>query len=115
MRLLASLALTMFCATAASAQMDPSFAPCSVCHAVKPGQNRLGPTLYQVVGRQKASVPGFAYSPAMKAQKGVWTEADLDAYIANPRAKVPGTKMIYAGMPDAAKRAKLIAWLKTQR
>jgi cytochrome c len=58
-------------------------------------------------------VPGFAYSPAMKAQKGVWTEAELNAFIAKPAAKVPGTRMIYAGQPDAAKRVRLIAWLKS--
>ena len=98
---------------ALQAQTDPSFAPCAACHTVKPGQNRLGPTLYKVVGRAKASVPGFAYSPAMKAQKGVWSEAELNAYIANPRARVPATRMVYAGMPDAAKRQKLIAWLKS--
>ncbi|HYZ47598.1 MAG TPA: c-type cytochrome [Sphingomonas sp.] len=98
---------------AAQAQLDPSFAQCAACHTVKPGENRLGPSLYKVVGRPKASAPGFAYSPAMKAQKGAWSEQELDAFITNPRAKVPGTRMTYAGMPDAAKRARLIAWLKT--
>jgi cytochrome c len=49
----------------------------------------------------------------MKAQKGIWTEADLNAYIANPMAKVPGTRMVYPGMKDPAKRARLIAWLKS--
>ncbi|GAO40721.1 putative cytochrome c [Sphingomonas changbaiensis NBRC 104936] len=97
----------------AGAQMDPSFAPCSICHTVAPNQNRIGPTLNKIVGRPKASVPGFAYSPAMKAQKGVWSEAELDAFIANPKAKVPGTRMVYAGMTDPAKRARLIAWLKS--
>lgn len=100
------------CAVPAQAQMDPSFAQCVACHTVKPGQNRVGPTLYKVVGAKKAGVPGFNYSPALKAQKGVWNDAELDAYIASPRTKVPGTRMIYAGMPDAAKRKRLIAWLK---
>jgi cytochrome c len=100
---------------AAQAQTDPSFAPCAICHTVKPGQNRLGPTLHRIVGAKKAAVPNFNYSPALKAQKGVWSEAALDAYIANPRAAVPGTRMVYAGMPDKAKRAKLIAWLKAQK
>jgi cytochrome c len=108
-------ALAMTMAGAAQAQNDPSFAPCAACHTVKPGQNRLGPTLHRIVGAKKAAVPNFNYSPALKAQKGVWSEAELDAYIANPRAKVPGTRMIYVGMPDKAKRAKLIAWLKTQK
>ena len=115
MRLFAAVATTLFCTGAASAQMDPSFAQCAACHAVKPGQNRLGPSLFGVVGRAKASVPGFSYSPALKAQKGVWNDAELNAYIANPRAKVPGGRMFYPGMADATKRARLIAWLKTQK
>lgn len=102
-----------FAASTASAQMDPSFAQCVACHAVKPGQNRMGPSLHRIAGAEKAAVPGFTYSPAMKAQKGVWTDAELDAYLANPRGRVPGTKMVFAGMPDAAKRAKVIAYLKT--
>jgi len=114
MRVLAGLAI-VFGAGAAQAQMDPSFAPCAACHTVKPGLNRLGPTLHGIVGAKKAAVPNFAYSPALKAQKGVWSEAELDAYIANPRAKVPGTRMVYAGMPDAAKRKRLIHWLKSQK
>lgn len=115
MRLFAALAATLFFTGAASAQMDPGFAQCAACHSVKAGEKRLGPSLFGIVGRPKASAAGFAYSPAMKAQKGVWSAAELDAYIANPRGKVPGSRMIYAGMPDAAKRAKLIAWLKTQK
>lgn len=98
---------------AASAQTNPAFAPCAACHSIKLGENRLGPTLSGVVGRKKASVPGFAYSPAMKAQKGVWTDAALDAFLANPRAAVPGTRMMYPGMPDPAQRARLLNYLKT--
>lgn len=113
MRKTLGLIAVALCAGSAGAQVDPSFAQCAACHTVAPNQNRLGPTLYRIVGRPKASVPGFAYSPAMKAQKGAWTEAELDAYIANPRAKVPGTRMVYPGMTDAAKRARLIAWLKS--
>lgn len=115
MRTILFLSAAALAAEAAQAQMSPAFAPCVACHTAKAGQNRLGPTLYGIVGAKKAAVPGFNYSPAMKASKGVWSEAELDAYIANPRAKVPGTRMIYAGMPDAAKRKALIDWLKTQK
>ena len=101
--------------SAAGAQTDPSFAPCAACHTVKPGQNRLGPSLHRIVGAKKAAVPGFNYSPALRAQKGVWSEAELDAFIASPRAKVPGTRMVYAGMADKAKRTRLIDWLKAQK
>lgn len=98
--------------SAAHAQTSPVFAPCAVCHTMKPGQNRLGPSLHGIVGAKKAAVPNFAYSPALKAEKGTWTPAELDAFLANPKAKVPGTRMVYPGMPDAAKRAALIAWMK---
>ena len=68
-----------------------TFARCAICHAVQPGVNKLGPSLAGVVGRKAASVPGFAYSPAMKASGIVWTPDQLDAYLAKPSAKVPGT------------------------
>ncbi|WEK43980.1 MAG: c-type cytochrome [Candidatus Sphingomonas colombiensis] len=93
------------------AQSDPVFAPCAACHSTKAGENRLGPTLHRVVDRPKASVPGFGYSSAMKSQKGAWTEAALDAFIADPRAAVPGSRMIYGGMADKAQRARLLAYL----
>jgi len=115
MRTVLAIAIVSFAASAAPAQSDPSFVQCVACHTVKPAQNRVGPTLFGIVGAKKAAVAGFSYSPALKAQKGVWSEAELDAYIANPRVKVPGTRMIYPGMPDAAKRKRLIAWLKTQK
>ena len=113
MRVVLALSIILLGGGTASAQVDPSFAQCAACHTVKPGQNRIGTSLYKIAGRQKASVPGFSYSPALKAQKGAWSDAELNAYIANPRAKVPGTRMIYAGMADPAKRARLIAWLKS--
>jgi cytochrome c len=115
MRTLMATAMVIGAAGAASAQNDPSFVQCVACHTVKPGQNRVGPTLHGIVGAKKAGVAGFNYSPALRAQKGVWSEAELDAYIANPRAKVPGTRMVYSGMADAAKRKRLIAWLKAQK
>lgn len=115
MRVFLGLGALVMMAGPASAQVDASFAPCAACHTVKPGQNRLGPSLHDVVGRKKAAVADFNYSPALQAQKGVWSDAELDAYIANPRAKVPGTRMVYAGMQDAAKRKQLIAWLKAQK
>lgn len=112
MRVIVAAMVMAFAAAPAFAQTDPSFAQCAACHAVKPGQNRLGPSLHRISGAKKAAVPGFNYSPALKAQKGVWTDAELDAYLLNPRARVPGTRMVFAGIADAAKRAKVIAYLK---
>lgn len=88
------------------------FARCVICHAVEPGKNKLGPSLSGVVGKPAGSVAGFSYSPAMKAAKINWTENNLGKYLANPRGFVPGTKMIFAGLPNAADRANVIAYLK---
>lgn len=103
-------------APAAAQQTDPgkaAFAPCAGCHAVTAGTNRVGPTLYKVAGRKIASVAGYTYSDAMKARKGTWTPAALDAYLANPRGNLPGTKMSFPGVKDPARRAALINYLNT--
>jgi cytochrome c len=86
---------------------------CGICHSVAPGQNRIGPTLFGVVGRSAGSVPGFHYSADHKKLGVTRDAAVLDEYLANPRAMVPDTTMIYAGLKDDAKRADLIANLQT--
>ncbi|MGQ0741369.1 MAG: c-type cytochrome [Alphaproteobacteria bacterium] len=92
------------------------FAFCYACHSVKPGENGLtGPNLRGVVGRKAANVAGFDYSPALraKAKAGLeWTERALDQYLADPETMVPGTSMIFNGIPDARDRADVIAYLK---
>src|SRR5262249_40627536 len=87
---------------------------CAACHTLGKGEpNRVGPNLWGVVGRQKASEAGFNYSGAMKNEKGVWTFESLDAHLKNPRGVVPGTNMSFAGIPRASERADLIAYLNT--
>ncbi|MGC6401385.1 c-type cytochrome [Sphingomonas sp. FW199] len=91
-----------------------AFAQCRACHTVnKGGANGVGPNLNGVVGRKAASVAGFNYSPALKKSGITWTEAKLDAYLANPAATVPGTKMVIR-VNDANKRAAIIAYLKAE-
>lgn len=89
-----------------------AFAQCTACHSTD-GTNGVGPTLKGVVGRKSASVPGFAYSGAMKRANLQWTPESLDKYITNPQAAVPGNAMPYAGMNDANQRKALIAYLST--
>jgi cytochrome c len=77
------------------------------------GENRIGPTLFGVVGRPAGSVPGFNYTADHKKLGVVWDAAALDKYLANPRAMVSDTLMIYAGLKDDAERADLVAYLET--
>ncbi len=88
------------------------FAQCMACHVVQPGMNRVGPTLYNVVGRTAGAVEGFAYSPAMKNSGIVWLEDTIDAYLADPRGYIPGNRMAYAGMRNPQHRADVIAYLR---
>jgi cytochrome c len=86
---------------------------CGICHAVVAGQNRIGPTLFGVVGRQAGSVPGFNYTADHKKLGVTWDAATLAKYLTNPRAMVPDTSMVYAGLKDDTERADLVAYLET--
>jgi cytochrome c len=85
---------------------------CAICHSVEPGKNKIGPSLYGVVGRKAGSVPGYSYSDANKKSGITWTEAELDKYLTDPRRVVPGTKMLFPGLKDAGQRKAVIAYLK---
>jgi cytochrome c len=88
--------------------------PCQACHTFGKGEpNRVGPNLYGVVGRPKHSEAGFNYSAAMKTQTGNWTPEELDKFLKNPRADVPGTAMTFAGLPRGKARADLITYLNS--
>ena len=86
---------------------------CSICHSVQPGQNKIGPSLSGLVGRKTGVVAGYSYSPANEAANLTWDDATLDKYLESPRVVIPATKMTYAGVKDAGKRADLIAYLDT--
>ena len=86
------------------------YARCLACHAL--ASDRVGPRHCGLLGRRAGSVPGFAYSPAMKQSKLVWDEKTLDRFLANPLKVVPGTAMTYDGVPDAQDRRDLIAYLR---
>ena len=86
---------------------------CGICHADKAGVNKIGPSLFGVVGRKTGSEAGYSYSVANKNANLTWTPEVLDKYIAAPQKIVPGTKMPYGGLANATKRANLIAFLAT--
>jgi cytochrome c len=111
----ASEAATPVTETAPTSKPPAAFAQCMSCHSVEPGKNGIGPSLHGVVGRKAASLPGFAYSPALRNSGLTWDEATLDKWLTNPMKDVPGTKMIFAGLPDAAKRKEVIDYLAAQK
>jgi cytochrome c2 len=87
---------------------------CAGCHTIVDGQaHRLGPDLFQVVGRNVASTTFGEYSPALKSFGGDWSRERLDAYLRDPQAAVPGTTMGFAGIADDQQRAALIDYLRT--
>jgi len=90
-----------------------AFKKCSLCHTTEAGKNKIGPSLFGVVGRKSATLDNFNYSEAMKKFDHTWDEGTLDEYLADPRATVPGTKMIFPGIKDKAERDDVIAYLET--
>ena len=87
---------------------------CQACHTFeKGGPNRVGPNLWNVVNRARASEAGFNYSAAMKGKGGNWSFDELNKFPANPRGYVPGTAMTFAGLSRPEQRADLIDYLHT--
>jgi cytochrome c len=89
------------------------FAQCRACHQVgENAKNAVGPVLNGLFGRAAGTVEGYTYSPANKNSGITWDEAVFKEYIQNPRAKIPGTKMVYAGLKDEQRINDLVAYLK---
>jgi cytochrome c len=112
--LLAGFATHSFAADPAAGQQVFK-TQCGICHATTEGKNGLGPTLFGVVGRRAGGVPDFNYTADHKKLGITWTAATLNKYLANPRAMVPDTTMIYPGLTDNVQRADLVAYLATLR
>lgn len=90
------------------------FQRCAICHnVVKDGGNGLGPNLFGVMNRKAGTVPGFAYSAAMKSSGIVWTGDKLAAYVTHPSQVVPGNRMAFAGIGNPAQVADVVAYLAT--
>ena len=92
---------------------EKTFAQCRACHQVGPtAKNAVGPVLNGLFGRKAGTVEGYNYSDANKNSGLTWDEATFADYIKDPRAKIPGTKMIYAGLKDEQRIKDLIGYLK---
>jgi cytochrome c len=115
-RRLAAVAASLLAATAASADGDAGrgekrFEDCAACHSVAAGQNGVGPSLHGVFDRKAGTLDDFRFSPAMKRSGITWDAKTLDTFLTDPQKVVPANRMPYAGLPDAADRADLIAYL----
>jgi cytochrome c len=115
--LVALLAVAVAGASEASAQDaaagEKVFGTCKLCHQIgENAKNAVGPVLNSIIGRKAGSVAGYSYSDANKNSGLTWDEATFREYIKDPKAKVPGTKMVYAGLKDEQKINDLVAFLK---
>lgn len=88
------------------------FNKCRACHVVDQPQNRVGPHLVGLFGRQAGSVEDFRYSDAMKESGVTWTEETIGEYVADPRGYIKGNRMAFAGLRDEEEIEDLIAYLK---
>ena len=118
MRFALVVAMIMIFSGAARADGDAAagktvFNKCAICHSIKDGENKIGPSLYGVVGRSSHSEPGYTYSEAMKKYDVTWNADTLNTYLVDPRKVVAGTKMIFVGIKDDTDRSNVIAYLET--
>lgn len=101
-------------ATADPVNGEKVFKKCKSCHTVnKSGKNTVGPNLWDVVGRIKASVAGYSYSGVLKDMGGSWSFANLDAFLLSPKSYAKGTKMSFSGLKKAGDRAAVITYLRS--
>lgn len=87
------------------------FSKCKACHKIADGANGTGPHLYNVVGREIASIAGYGYSGTLAEMGGIWDANALNGFLENPKKYAPGTKMGFAGLKKETDRANLIAYL----
>ena len=100
--------------TTDAAAGEKVFALCRSCHVLEDGVNRVGPSLYNIVGRASGTVAGYSYSDANKNSGVTWTTDVLFEYLEDPKGFMPGTKMAFPGIKDAQDRANLVAYLESQ-
>ena len=92
---------------------EKNFKKCGICHNYKKdSQSKIGPNLWNLINRSKASVKDFAYSKALVNHEGKWTYEELNRFLYKPKEYIKGTKMNFAGLSNIEDRANLILWLR---
>lgn len=114
-----SFALTVVAVTSMSERAfgekprPAAFAQCASCHSTEVGKNIYGPSLAGISSRRAGTLPGYNYSPALRASNLRWDKKTLDRWLTSPKKTVPGTKMPFLGLQDTKAREQVIAYLMT--
>ena len=111
-----ALIAALAAAGSAAAAGDPEagktlYVQCAACHSLDPAQTSMGPPLKGLIGRKAGGVEDYVYSPPMRRSTVIWSAETLDAFLVDPQAVVPGSKMPFAGLASDKDRADLIAYL----
>ena len=109
--LLAALAFSTAAQAGDAAKGQKVFVKCKTCHEVATEKKKIGPTLKGIMGRKAGTVEGFVYSDAMKASGITWGEDTLKPYLADPKAVVPGGKMVFTGLKKEDDIEDVLAYL----
>ncbi len=115
MKIFVIIILSMIAQTGMAKTVDGKriFNKCRACHEATKNKNKIGPHLVNIIGRKSASIDGFKYSAAMQAVNLIWTEENIDQYIANPKKFIPKNKMAFVGIKKPQERQALIDYLKS--
>ena len=116
----AAMMITGLLAGGAVAEGDPAagervFRQCQACHVIDAEQNRVGPHMVGIFGREAGAVEGFNYSDAMADSGIVWDEETIAAYLADPRGYISGNRMAFAGLRNPEQIADVIAYMKSKQ
>ena len=110
-----SESISLILANASIEKGGKLFKKCSACHSYeKGGVNKVGPNLWNIINRSKASVKGFAYSKALAESKGSWGYEELSQFLYKPKEYIQGTKMNFSGLKKIQDRADLLLFLRKQ-
>ena len=107
-----TLIASVTCAEGNAKMGKKTFRKCESCHSLESGENKVGPSLYSIFGREAGTEQGFKYSQAMANATFIWNEKSLNNYLENPKKYLRGTKMTFNGLKKQSQRDNVIEYLK---